>query len=73
MVTRTRSGHPILRDQLDRFETVIDFHRIGAGEKFVQVTGKGEARHLRPVAVSIVGTPTWFYGVEVVRIQGGGK
>ena len=65
MVTGTRSWHRSPRDELDRFEAVLDVHRTGAGEEFAQVTDESKARHLRPVADGIAGAPTGLHGVQV--------
>ena len=71
VVTRTRSGNASQRDELDRFETVLNLHRTGTGEEFIQVTHESEARHLRPVTFSVVGAPVGFHSVEVNCIQSG--
>ena len=69
MVTRTRPRHRGLMNELDRFETMLDLHRTGVGEEFTQVTNESKARHLRPVARSIVGSPAGLHGVKVACVK----
>ena len=65
MVTGVRSGRAVPRNQLHRFQTVIDIHGAITGKKGRRISRQGQPRHLRSVACIVGRAPRGFNRMKV--------